>query len=335
MAGRYEYRHAATMAVALMLGTGCTPDFDDVWQVKDLRILAIKADPPEVLARGQDALGATSFPPVEITTLVVDPRLDPQKGARTWHLAACTPEERTCVDAHRSVVVAAGRTPLDQIKGTFTLTPDLLQAAIQKDNLRGFGGVPIHLHLRIWDPELVEPVEAIKRLVYGVSDFPVQVPPAEGTLGGACRGGKECDAGLSCDSGQCIRVPNQNPALEKITADGKPIPDQDWEVAAGEVVKLLPAAREGDDEPYWVNTFTGGTRKLDEYVSYAFFVTSGKLKNATTGGPPTVFAKKKSVEDLSSEWTPLETGDATLWVIVRDDRGGVSWTSHQARVTPE
>jgi hypothetical protein len=319
--------------IAAALVAGCTPDFDDVWKVKDLRILAIQADPPEVLARTSDLMAVTTIPPVSVTTLVVDPRMGPG-DARDWSLTACTPEEKTCDDAFRRVVVGAGRTPLDQIEATFTLTPDLLQAAIQQDTLKGFGGVPVHLDLKIWDPELAQPVQAIKRLVYGVSDFPVQVPPAEGTLGGDCGGGAACDDGLACEGDQCVRVPNQNPALEKITADGKPIPGSDWEVPAGEEVKLLPAAREGDDEPYWVNTFTGGTRRLDEYVSYAFFVTSGKLKNATTGGPPTVFAKKKSVEDLTSTWTPLETGDATVWVIVRDDRGGVSWSSYQARVTP-
>ena len=91
---------------------------------------------------------------------------------------------------------------------------------------------------------------------------------------------------------------------------------------------------DGDKESFWVNTFTGQTKELAEYLSYAYFVTSGKLGKPTTGGPPNVFVTIKGVNDVASDWTPRKEGDATLWVVVRDGRGGASWISREVRVNP-
>ena len=81
--------------LVLLLAIGCTPDFDDESTVKDLRVLGINADPPEILFTGgplsqQDELCPraevlsalaqevsmnlpTSMPVVTLRPLVVDP----------------------------------------------------------------------------------------------------------------------------------------------------------------------------------------------------------------------------------------------------------------------
>lgn len=328
----------AFLALATLVGA-CTPDFEEAWLVKDLRILAIQADPPEVLVPAGSSAAAP--PPVQITPLVVDPRLAASESLR-WELWACTPEEVTCDGASQRTLVRSASSPLDQVQASFAATPALIQAAMQKDLYRGFGGVPVKVHLKVWGKGETEPVEGIKRLVYGASDSallmgssPLLEPPQPGALSGACRSqGAPCDAGLGCEGSRCVKVPNQNPSITEVTADGDSILPTGLEVlATDEEIELLPVSPKEDVEPYWVFTFSGGTRKLDEYLYYSFFVTSGrKLSPASTGGKPSVFATIKRVEDLTSEWTPEEAGTFSLWVVIRDDRGGTSWVRETLKV---
>lgn len=317
---------AALALLGAALLPGCTPDFEEAWQVTDLRILAIQADPAEALGTRATLV---ALPPVHVTALVVDPRAP--DAAVDWELWACSPEQNTCDDAAARVLVKRARTAPAAIAADFAITPALLATAIQKDTLRGFGGVPVKVHLKVSGPRGSD--EGIKRLVYGLADQPLKTAPAAGTLRGTCRTTlPSCDDGLSCERGSCLRLPNRNPAILRLTADDKPL-DATRKLVAGQKVKLYPETPAGEAEAYWVYTFEGGTRQREEYLSYSFFATSGKLSNANTGGRPSVFITRKSALDLSSSWTPAEAGRATLWLVVRDDRGGVSWVSHTVQVT--
>jgi hypothetical protein len=148
------------------------------------------------------------------------------------------------------------------------------------------------------------------------------------------------------------KKPNTNPWLGRLLVDGKELPaGNDLQVDAGQTVKLLPEPAPGARESYWVATFRGPctldtqcgegavckdhicSRRLDEFLSYAFFTTAGALSYASTGGKPTPFAENKKIADPSSDWTaPPAPGRAELWVVVRDDRGGVGWKTLQAAV---
>lgn len=323
-------RRARWAPLALLLLAACTPDFEKSWRVLDLRVLAIQAEPAEVLA----SRSTTELPPVQITALAVDPRV-PATQAVDWELWACTPEGFTCEDAVQRVLIKKDRTPLDQIQASYTIGQDLLLAAIQNDTLRGFGGsVPVKVHLLINGS--TDSAEGVKRLVYSLHEWPTVDPPAEGTLSGACRSdGAACDKGLVCDaSNVCRRTPNLNPTLTEVTADGKSIPDP-YEVRTEQEITLLPKSPTADKETYWVFDFKGGTQQLEEYLTYSFFVTSGDLSHPTTGGKPSPFLINKKVYDLTSVWTTDKTAsDATVWVVVRDDRGGVGWISYPVTVAP-
>jgi len=276
------------------LGAACTPDFDPIWLVKDLRVLALRADPPEVLV----PQGVTTFPLVRITGLVADPRAP--EALVDWTLLACTAEEINCEAAQLSLtVVDKKQTRLDQIETEFTLGAALYRAARDADLLKGFGGVPVMVELQVHRGESAD--RAIKRVVYG---NPV---PAE-------------------------KTPNSNPSLDSVAADGKPVAEP-WVVSAGQQVKILPQSPPSDKESYLVATYTGGQRQLTEYLDYAFFVSGGQLTNAATGGEPNPFVTDKRVDDLSTEWTPgADAARATLWVVVRDDRGGAGWVALTAQV---
>ncbi|MCA9666809.1 MAG: hypothetical protein KC503_14515 [Myxococcales bacterium] len=285
---------------ALLVAGACTPDFEDPWLVKDLRILAIAADPPEVLV----PIGPlpAQAPKVNVRTLVVDPRKAADATVRWW-VRACSADEDNCDDAaYAEDIVAPKTTRLDAIQFEVVASLELITKSLENDIFRGFGGVPVLVELHIDDPDGPE-VIGLKRLVYGVID-----PPQ--------------------------KVGNKNPVLDVIKADDAPIAAK-VEAKAGDKVVFLPEPVDTSKEKYVVRTFTGGERTLDEYLSYFFFVTSGALSHERTGGKPNQFVENKKVEDITSEWTaPEEPGSGTLWVVVRDDRGGATWTAVPYEVTP-
>ena len=81
---------------------------------------------------------------------------------------------------------------------------------------------------------------------------------------------------------------------------------------------------------------TGIEGYFNMFISYSFFVTTGKLSDATTGGKPVPFVTNNKLTDLSSDWTPAALpegiGGAAVWIVVHDDRGGVGWTALQPSV---
>ena len=104
----------------------CTPDFDKIQVVKDLRVLAIKADPPEVLVQ----LPPTSVPTVRLEALVVDPR--PDRGADIdWELWVCSAEDPAgCHFAEFERKLHADKTPLDGIAYDFVVDLETIEAAL-------------------------------------------------------------------------------------------------------------------------------------------------------------------------------------------------------------
>jgi hypothetical protein len=317
---------------ALLAAAGCTPDFDKEYLVKDLRILAMRAEPPELIVKvpcdpnsealtcvkllqklgsagtiDLSSLHLESLPTVRVDALAVDPTAP--SDLVDWTIHACTPEGKTCDDASQSVLVQTGRSRLDQIQVDFSITPDLLIASLQQDTLRGFGGVPVLLHLVIQRGSSKD--QAVSRIVYG----------------------------LSCP---CEKTANKNPTISSILVDRRPLV-RIVRATAGLQVKLLPLSGDSNWEHYWVATFDPttvtdagvGKRYLREYLSYEFYTTSGSFSAFTTGGKPSSFVARKSVTDFSSFWTPgQDASSATIWIVVRDDRGGVGWTTFAATIQP-
>ncbi len=285
---------------ALLWAVACSPDFERLWQVTDLRILAMQAYPPEVLFVSPPA----TFPTVKVTALVTDPTAPDAKV--DWELFACTPEKKTCDEAAMKVKVASGTSAQDEVAASFVLSRELYEAGMEKDTFKGFGGLPIKLELRV--KRGASRVSAIKRVVYGY----------------ALPAGKYA---------------NNNPSITEVLVDDEAMPAK-WEVEVGEEVTLLPKTPTWDKETYMVLTFkgvtpeclggtaTGCSRTLEEYLTYSYFATSGEIAHSRTGGKPKPFVTDKKVTDISTTWTP-ESGvdEATIWVVVRDDRGGAAWFS--------
>ncbi|MBW2734784.1 MAG: hypothetical protein JRH20_20550, partial [Deltaproteobacteria bacterium] len=77
----------AAMAMA------CTPDFDAPWEVKDLRVLGMRAEPPELLFSAIP----TSFSPIRVGALLADPS-NPERAV-AWEAWACSAEASYCEEA--------------------------------------------------------------------------------------------------------------------------------------------------------------------------------------------------------------------------------------------
>jgi hypothetical protein len=140
-------------------------------------------------------------------------------------------------------------------------------------------------------------------------------------------------------------VRNVNPQIDAVEAvlEGEVVPlesDRAVQVRAGQELSLRvwtapcgaqldAAARCGGAEPYLY--FDLGTRTLvtrTETLSAAWFATAGRFHESRTG--------LDTADDGSlgrNVWTaPREPGPVTLWVVLRDDRGGVTWQSYPLEI---
>lgn len=66
-----------------------------------------------------------------------------------------------------------------------------------------------------------------------------------------------------------------------------------------------------------------------EAIRVAWFSTAGTLATDGSGRAEDEAASA----DADSTWTaPDAAGEARIWLVVRDDRGGVGWQSYRVRV---
>jgi hypothetical protein len=99
--------------------------------------------------------------------------------------------------------------------------------------------------------------------------------------------------------------------------------------APGERLNLMPLESEQVREDYVLPTFNGGVRMLTESVRYSWFATAGSWSREQTGGPKDLTGEQR----LDSTWTaPREPGQQSLWLVQRDERGGLTWYEYCVEV---
>ncbi|MBK6688816.1 MAG: hypothetical protein IPG45_30375 [Deltaproteobacteria bacterium] len=115
--------------------------------------------------------------------------------------------------------------------------------------------------------------------------------------------------------GENGRAPNLNPTLTAVWAEGAPLQDGDV-VSPGKVLPLLAVASPTVAEDA-------------ESLKVTWFVTGGEVDRARTA-----YAPGGDLDAMGANtWTLPESGeDAALHLVIRDDRGGVSWLSRQVRL---
>jgi len=235
--------------------------------------------------------------PVRVSILAVDPRT-PAPIAVTAQLCAPT-DSRRCDEGQPIIDV-----PDAGLSTALALPSGFLLSAAQLDDLNGFGGIRVQYSFLLHNGDAAGPVYGSKVLLFSP------------------RGG----------------VPNRNPLVTgvRLTRDGVAYGDSD--PSAGETIELpseveiglLPLIPPDTCEQYMTTDYRGNEVRLTEQPRYSFFVTPGAEIGVDTADEP---LDGVSPSDGLSR-IKAHSGEGTLWIVVRDGRGGESWARFQWTAVP-
>jgi hypothetical protein len=307
----------AALALALGAGGGCSEDFPPYNRLDSLRVLAIQSEPAAPMA------GETAT----LTPLVFTPTADPSLTYQWSWCPAPGPAEsgRRCLITEDELAALLGPgvpfPPFDLGAGPTAmleagLSPELLTAICSGaiPNLpppNCVGGFPLQVSLMVrTDTDRVDAVVTARWRFDEASQAPNANPSVDG-LTGTLAGGQA------------------QPITDVFDADTVTFP-RGAEAVIGAVV--APEASETYDGP----DDAGLPATLRERLFITWFIETGDTENTHTSYIPdrTPFA-----EMLKNVWTPAAVrlyprGDARLFVVLHDNRGGVAWRSGFVRLEP-
>jgi hypothetical protein len=226
--------------------------------------------------------------PVQVSILAFDPR-SPAPIEVIAQLCAPT-DSRRCDEGDPVLDV-----PDAGLSTALALPSGFLLSAAQLDDLNGFGGIRVQYSFSVENGDTGASVYGSKVLLFSP------------------RGG----------------VPNRNPVLTGVhlTRDGAAVGDSDpaagdtIELPSGVEIGLLPLISADSCEQYVTTDFRGNQVRLTEQPRYSFFVTPGAEIGVDTADEP---LDGVAPPDGLSRVT-VHSGEGTLWIVVRDGRGGESW----------
>ncbi len=291
-------------ALLLCATAACTSFYDPCFQpaslVHDLRVLAVSAEPPEVLYDP----GTFAAPQVRVRALAVDP--GSPFDTRQVAVRACVPTSDGRCPADQPWGASKAGTEAEPAEIALQITPEQIRAALEADPLAGYGGVRVQLEVLARNDTLS--VTASKLLVLNPA-APGYVP----NHGFSVTGFATADGGIYSDGGFL-------------------------ELPVGETVGLRPllAPAPGLSDPaetYEVTDLAGRKVQLRERISYAFFTLPhaqyGPLGNPVPGSD---IADEPGPGDPQPDrglvsLTALAPASGRIWVVARDGRGAEAWAS--------
>ena len=326
-------RHRCTALAAsltLMLGAGCG-NLDRIDRVHDLRLLGIRAEPPDQALRIDPSLGVLGTPqPVQLTALVADPngggrpiqyslavcagldngRMTPSPSAGATFGGAATAQATYRCRPEGYQVLAQGtafaKAGWVEVSATLQASNSLLAAALARDDYHGFGGLRLPVQVQIGAGK--ESVIGTKLVVFTLADPNTYVANQNPQLTGIEVGTQPWTAG----------APYVFAASQRPSAKG-------W--------NLQPTFDPNLQVPYTQTSYTGSPLQFTERWRFDYFGTVGTFTPATTGGQQPI---SLAPEPANTNWLPAPgaQGPATFWFVVRDGRGGENWLIREARLTP-
>lgn len=319
------------LGLALLAAAACG-SLDSADHVHDLRMLGIRAEPPEqvfALPISLDAgpslieadggispdvalaLASIQVQPVTVRALVADP----DGGGRNIHyqFAVCDALSgdggRCDLSQPNAYAFKEGDYAPDagwaELSATFTPKLSLLAAAVQADPYHGFGFLPLPVQLIVHAGD--EEVVGFKRVLFTVSF-----------------------------QGEPTPTPNQNPFIPAVFLDGDV-----WSATVPPVLAdrcahaIAPVVVDGGQETYSRQKFDGSSIQFRESWRYNFFATGGGFTAAATGGAGGILGTPQPTD---TTWQPDDgeaPGEVTYFLVVRDGRGGEGWTVREARFAPD
>jgi len=175
-----------------------------------------------------------------------------------------------------------------------SLIAPVIAFAQLNDKLKGLNGIRIMFALSVADGDPNGPVSADKILIYSKAGTP----------------------------------PNRNPQMTglALTVEGVPAglarPDQTLLLRTGVTYGLRPLLADGAREEYDTTDLRGRLVHLRETPAYAFFSTPGAEFDRDTATEP---VDGVAPPDGLVRLTASRAGSGTIWVVIRDGRGGESW----------
>lgn len=348
----------SALALSALALSACSPDFTPASQVDKLRVLAIKAEPPEIepasgTAVAPDRAALTAF------VLRADFATDPARQTTVLYLACVpTPGDPTPTPC---VLLAGLRDPTQYLAeaaqascaGGGSAPASVAFAGVEVCQARTCGPVTTSGGTALPSPEVAVPAgygfdalppgapERILGVQAVVLAFALDATPDELTAGAGACPVADAAARIAALWAQREHVlatkrvwirgpeapdpPNQNPAVAGIgDAAQNPLRSN---VSPGAVylTPILPAGADLLHQAYTELDSTGTPiRSATEKWIYSWFSTAPELKDLHTG------------DGGVEEWDVASTGGspAALAVVVRDLRGGVAWTSQDVTVGP-
>jgi hypothetical protein len=265
----------------------CTPDFAAPSDVFDLRVLAVQAQPPEA------QFDASSVDSVTVRVLAVDPSA---RDLATMNGTLCAlTDSRRCGSGSQLPLPMKKQPAGGEFNWQVSLPRAVIDFAQSFDDLKGLGGIRVMLALSVDDADPHGAVYAAKTLIYSPRGKP----------------------------------PNHNPELTGVhlTRDGNDVTTIArgalLSLPGGVQIGLRPLLTPQSIEEYDTTDLRGNTVHLKEQPTYSFFTTTGAEMDRDTAdeplngvAPPDGLARIKAKGAGNS---------GTLWIVVRDGRGGEDW----------
>jgi hypothetical protein len=326
------------LVVLSIFGFSCVPPTDDPSQVKDLRVLGVNFEPPEVMATNCEALlGATDggeidisgflafARPIKMTWLIMDPKGEGRDIS--YEVKACANQtDYKCENEGDFVSLASGVTKAGELTRILAPgfsfvdvgpdggmgTPLLLEVGTQ-DTFRGIGGLrmPIVLHVKAGEEETY----AMKLMVFSCRIFPTMKPNVNPVLPGMTF--TTTDSRANGDDGG---VWGENDVPEFTGKDGG--------------IRFEPLPFTELQEAYVVPSFQLKPLDLVESWKVSWHADLGRISPNQTGGT----GLDGEEERHRVFWAPLiaenTEQDVNFWMVVRDGRGGQTWIQRKLHWKP-
>jgi hypothetical protein len=309
------------LCVCVFVAAGCAPpDDDETGVVTSARVLAVRTEPAEAPPGERVIVRALAG---DRSGTMVDAAVRWAVCVARRPLAELGPVSRECLAEVGAGLVAAG-------------TGVMAELVVPEDACRRFGPEPPD----VGQGESARPVDAD---VTGGYRLPVRARFGAETTFAFVRlrcGLAGATQAQSADFNRRYRS-NTNPAIESVArvvgGRANELGDAPLTVAPGESVSLRvtwPACEGatvacGGAERYVLfDPIARGVIERREAMRVSWFATGGRWSAARTGRE-----RDDTARTSDNVWVaPTATGEATLWVVLRDERGGVEWRAIRGRI---
>jgi hypothetical protein len=361
------------LAVLAMAGAASCGNLDDVTTVKDLRVLAIQAQPAGFLVDlAAPGAGSDSDWQATVTALVVDPT--------GLNQTVQVPVALGCPDYLDAITAATGTTTRVCSPTPVNVPDPALQAALDSTPLVPPGGLSVGA-----TPD--GSFTFLPSFQYGLTTSQLGllfaspstgVPQVDTALSNNRTFGLDAITSFTFTRGdqtaQAIKrvvywpkldpavypnqAPNQNPAISDVTffrardsVTGQPQDPYDpgatpeISLSAGDKLFVLPAAATAETYTFYEKDPTKGgaivATTAQELLRYDFFATAGTFSPAERQSQLSALETSPDGQvHLDSQYNPPDAqalpadGNVTIWIVVHDERAGDGWISRTLRVVP-